>query len=219
MLGHRRGTAFGARWRPARAAVVCLTLIGGLLAPAVAQANYHPGEPPAVDPGEPTFAGSDTPVPAEPAAYNPGRSMLQAIYEADIKAGGTSYWFDRILARPFLSNADSTLMTRGRALYMYTHNPTMLGFGAGGTGANGGGGYAYRQPPTTGPARSLYTVAVAGDPLVEDTTQRVQYPSYFTSVFNRTGLSVRERSSSPTTTSRSPSSRSPTPAPTRCRPP
>jgi hypothetical protein len=193
VLGHRRGTASGPRWRPARAAVVCLTLIGGLLAPAAAQANYHPGEPPAVDPGEPTFTGSDTPIPAEPAAYNPSKSMLKAIYDADIKAGGTSYWFDRILARPFLSNQDSALMTRGRALYMYTHNPTLLGFGAGGTGANGGGGFAYRQPPTTGAPRSLYTVSVAGDPLVEDTTQRIQHPSYFTSVFNRTGLSVRER--------------------------
>src|SRR5437762_1137931 len=81
----------------------------------------------------------------------------------------------------------------GPALYMYTHNPTVLGFGAGGGGANGGGGYAYRQPPTTGAPRCLYTVSLAGDPLVEDTTQRVQYPSYFTSVFTRSGLSVRER--------------------------
>jgi len=192
-LGHRRGTAFGTHWRPAQVAVACLVLLGGLLGPAAADAHYQPGEPPAVDPGEPTFAGSDTPIPGEPAAYNPSRSMLRAIYDADIRAGGTSYWFDRILARPFLSNADSALMTRGRALYMYTHNPTVLGFGAGGGGANGGGGYAYRQPPTTGAPRSLYTVTVAGDALVEDTTQRVQYPSYFTSVFTRTGLSVRER--------------------------
>ncbi len=146
-----------------------------------------------IDPGEPTFTGSANPIPAEPAAFDPARSQLQAIFDADLAAGGTSYWFDRILARPFLSNADSALMTRGRALYMYTHNARALGFAAGGTGANGGGGYAYRQPPTTGPAVSLYTVAVAGDALVEDTTQRVQHPSYFTSVYTRTGLSVLER--------------------------
>ena len=121
----------------------------------VAGAHYQPGEPPAVNPGEPTFSGSADPVPAEPAAFDPSRSRLQAIFDADVAAGGTSYWFDRILARPFLSNSDSTLMTRGRALYMYTHNPRTIGFGAGGSGANGGGGYANRQPPTKAAPQSL----------------------------------------------------------------
>jgi hypothetical protein len=84
-------------------------------------------------------------------------------------------------------------MTRGRALYMYTHNPSILGFAARGTGANGGGGYAYRQPPTTGAPVSLYTVSLSGDPLTEDTSQRVQYPSYYSAVFNRSGLTVGEK--------------------------
>jgi hypothetical protein len=176
-----------------RTAAVCLVLAGALVLPGTAQAHYQPGEPPAVNPGEPTFTGSATPVPAEPAGFDPSRSRLQAIFDADVAAGGTSYWFDRILARPFLSNSDSTLMTRGRALYMYTHSPRVLGFGAAGSGANGGGGYAYRQPPTTSAPQSLYTIGVSGDPLVEDTAQRVQYPSYFSGVYTRAGLSVAEK--------------------------
>ena len=64
--------------------------------------------------------------------------MLQAIYEADLAAGGTSFWFDRVLERPFLLNQDSYLYTRGRALYMYTHRAGPLGFA---------GGYAYRERP------------------------------------------------------------------------
>ena len=172
----------------------CLTLVAALLWVAPASAGYQPGIPPEVDPGTPVFSGLADPVPAEPAALDPTKNTLRAIYEADLAAGGTSFWFDRILARPFAAAAgESTLFTRGRALYMYTHAPGTLGFAAGGTGANGGGGYAYRQPPTTGAPRSLYTIAVSGDPLAETTAQRVQYPSYFSAVFTRAGLSVAEK--------------------------
>ena len=182
----------GARLRKG-AALVLTFVVAFALSAGVARAHYQPGEPPAIDPGEPTFSGSANPIPAEPAAFDPSKSRLQAIFDADVAAGGTSYWFDRILERPFLSNGDSTLMTRGRALYMYTHQPRTLGFGAGGTGANGGGGYAYRQPPTTASPQSLYTLALSGDPLTEDTTQRVQYPSYYSGVYARPGLSVGEK--------------------------
>ena len=168
-------------------------LVASLALAAGAAGAAVPGEPPGIDPGEPTFTGSATPVPPEPASFQPGRGMLRAIYDADVAAGGTSYWFDRILARPYLSADDSALMTRGRALYMYTHDPGVLGFAAGGGGANGGGGYAYRQPPTTGAPRSLYTIGVSGGALTEDTAQQVQYPSYFSGVYTRPGLSVRER--------------------------
>src|SRR4051812_31994430 len=106
---------------------------------APARADYTPGIPPAVDPGTPVFAGLADPVPAEPAALTPGKSRLEAIYEADLAAGGTSFWMDRVLERPFLSNQDSYLYTRGRALYMYTHTAGTLGFA---------GGYAYRERPT-----------------------------------------------------------------------
>jgi len=141
-VGHLFGSTLRWNRRPlVRAAGTSLAVVASLLLSAgTAQAHYQPGEPPAIDPGEPTWVGSATPMPAEPASYDPGKNMLQAIYDADIAAGGTSFWFDRILARPFLSNGDSALMTRGRALYMYTHNARTIGFGAGGTGANGGGG-------------------------------------------------------------------------------
>jgi hypothetical protein len=178
---------------PLKTAALCLALVGNLVAAGAAQAHYQAADPASIDPGEPVFAGDANPVPAEPAPFDPAASRLRASYDADVAAGGTSYWFDRILARPFLSNADSALFTRGRALYMYTHNPRTLGFGAGGTGANGGGGYAYRQPPTTGTPQSLYTIAVSGGALTEDTSRRVQYPSHFSAVFTRPGLSVAER--------------------------
>jgi hypothetical protein len=178
---------------PLKAAALCLALVGNLLVAGAAQAQDRAAAAAGIDPGAPVFAGDADPIPAEPAPFDPSRSRLQAIYDADVAAGGTSYWFDRILARPFLSNGDSALFTRGRALYMYTHNPRTLGFGAGGTGANGGGGYAYRQPPTTAAPQNLYTIGVSGGALTEDTSRRVQYPSYFSAVFTRTGLSVAER--------------------------
>ena len=97
-------------------AVGAILAMGVAFGAAPANAVYQPGEPPNIDPGTPVFAGSATPVPAEPAAQDPTKNTLRSIYDADVAAGGTSYWFDRILARPFLSNSDSTLMTRGRAL-------------------------------------------------------------------------------------------------------
>jgi hypothetical protein len=179
---------------PLKTAVLCLTLVGSLLVPGTAQAGYQIADLSSPDPGEPVYTGDANPIPAEPAPFDPAGSRLRAIYDADVAAGGTSYWFDRILARPFLNNTagERTLMTRGRALYMYTHNPSVLGFAGQGTGPNGGGGYAYRQPPTTSVV-NLYTVGVSGTALTEDTTRRVQYPSYFSAAFTRPGLSVAER--------------------------
>src|SRR5262249_276467 len=119
--------------------------------------------------------------------------MLQAIFDAGVAGGGMSYWFDRILARPFSSGAGETsLYTRGRALYMYTHDPGVLGFAGRGQGANGGGGWAYRQPPAT-TVQNLYTIAVSGATLAEQTVQRIQYPSYFSSTFTAPGVSAAEK--------------------------
>jgi hypothetical protein len=166
---------------------VALALIGG-----TAGAHYTPGEPPGVDPGTPPWAGAANPIPAEPAAFDPSQNQLQSILDADVAAGGSSYWFDRILARPFSSADSNSLMTRGRALYMYTHQPSTLGFAGTGTGANGGGGYAYRQPPTTSVV-NLYTITVSGGGLAETTAQRMQFPSYYSALFTRAGLSVAEK--------------------------
>src|SRR5918992_5622395 len=148
--------------------------------PAAATAAGGPG---AVDPGTPTYSGSPAPVPPEPVAFDPARSALAAIHDADIAAGGTSYWVDRVLERPFLSSGDSHLYTRGRALYMYRHAAGTLGFG---------GGYAYRERPT-GANQSLFTVAVSGDPLTEDTALRKQSPSHWSSVHAAAGLRVEQR--------------------------
>jgi hypothetical protein len=158
-------------------------VVAAALWPASALAEYKPGIPPAVDPGTPVFAGAQDPVPGEPAPLQPGKSRLEAIYEADLAAGGTSFWIDRVLERPFLSNQDSALYTRGRALYMYTHSPGTLGFA---------GGYAYRERPT-GSNQSLYTLAISGATLSEATAQRRQYPSHWESTHTATGLSVEQR--------------------------
>ena len=158
-----------------------------------AQSRYEPGLPPNIDPGTPVFAGSPDPVPAEPVPFDPATNMLAKIYDADA-ANGDSFWFDRILERPFLSNQDSHLYTRGRALYMYTHAAGTLGFAGAGTGANGGGGFAYREviAPTV---TNLFTVTIPGVTLTEATAERKQYPSHWSSVHtsDAAGLRVAQR--------------------------
>src|SRR5215469_5159558 len=158
-----RPTIRGALHRlPVRLAIASLAA-ASLLIPATtpASAAYQPGEPAGVNPGTPPWTGQANPIPDPPASFDPTQSTLQQIFDADVAAGGTSYWFDRILARPFSPSDSRSLMTRGRALYMYTHDPSVLGFAGRGTGANGGGGYAYRQPPTTSVV-NLYTVTLSG---------------------------------------------------------
>jgi len=178
MQSHRKASA-----RRRRIALTAVAVLAASLFAAPGFAAYTPGIPAAVDPGDPTFAGSSTPVPAPPVSYDPTTSTLQAIYNADVAAGGTSYWFDRVLARPFLSSDSTSLYTRGRGLYMYAHTPATLGFA---------GGYAYRERPT-GASQNLYTVAISGVTLTENTAQRVQYPSYYTAQFTATGLTVTEK--------------------------
>jgi hypothetical protein len=191
----RRATVLGV------CAVLTATALFGAGSGTATAAPTTAAIPPAVDPGTPVFAGSGTPIPAEPAAYNPSQSMLQAIFNADVAAGGTSYWMDRILARPFSNGAGETqLLTRGRALFMYTHGPGKLGFATSSATDNGNGGqgngWAYRQPlapATPAVARDLYTVTVSGAALTENTAQRTQFPSYYNAVFTRAGLSVGEK--------------------------
>jgi hypothetical protein len=76
--------------------------------------------------GYPTFAGSPDPVPAEPAKWKPDRMMLR-LYEAE--RDGTDFWMDRLLARRGDDPAGDWLLTRGRALFMKTHDPDEVGFG------------------------------------------------------------------------------------------
>ncbi|HEX6684051.1 MAG TPA: LamG domain-containing protein, partial [Candidatus Limnocylindrales bacterium] len=166
-----------------RVLAALLTVALPLTSPAPAAADYRPGLPPGVDPSTPVFAGSPNPVPSEPVAFDPSNSMLRRIFDADVAAGGDSYWFDRVLERPFLSTQDSYLYTRGRALYMYTHNSAALGFG---------GGYAYRERPT-GNNQNLYTVTISDAALAETTADRKQYPSHWVSTHAAPGVSVAQR--------------------------
>ncbi|HMG25002.1 MAG TPA: hypothetical protein VK607_26880, partial [Kofleriaceae bacterium] len=129
--------------------------------------------------------------------------MLDRIYRADLQAGGESFWFDRMLERQAGGSGGNTLYTRGRALYMYTHNPAVLGFAGQGTGANiGGGGAAYREAIQVGGNNcqagpnalcNLYSVTVSDTPLTETTAERRQYPSYWSSVHTAGGLTVHQR--------------------------
>jgi len=179
-----------ARRRLAPALVAGLVVsLGAGLAPAQAQEDI----PPDVDPGTPTYVGLDDPVPDTPVAFDPRINMLEAIYDADAAAGGGSFWLDRVLERPAGGNGGNALYTKGRALYMYTHNPNTLGFAGQGTGANqGGGGFAYREAIATGNT-PLYTVTISGGALTEQTAERRQSPSYWSSVHTGGGLSVAQR--------------------------
>jgi len=94
------------------AALVASVLVSG--APAAAAQTI----------GFPTFSGPAVPQP--PVGYSTG-NMMQTIYNAE--SGGTDFWMDRLLARPGNDPAGTWLMTRGRGLFMKTHNPGTLGFG------------------------------------------------------------------------------------------
>ena len=161
------------------------------------------GIPAAVDPGTPTYSSTSTPIAREPVGFDPARSMLERIYRADLEAGGESFWFDRMLERQAGGSGGDALFTRGRALYMYTHNPAVLGFAGQGTGANvGGGGAAYREAIQTGDNNcqagpdatcNLYSVTVSGAAAIEVTAERRQYPSHWSSVHATEGLTVHQR--------------------------
>ena len=165
----------GTRLRTARLGVIVasvLLVLAGGAGPAVGES--HAAMPPGIDPGTPSYAASSVPLPAEPVRFDPRRSPLGAIFDADAARGGTSYWIDRVLERPFRSANDTALYTRGRALYMYTHDPATLGFA---------GGYAYRERPT-GRNQDMYTVALSDTTLTEDTAARKQYPSHWASTLH-----------------------------------
>ncbi len=143
----------------------------------------------------PKFYGSDDPMQtkANGVAYNPTQSYLANTFAKDQANGaGTDtdhdFWIDRILARTgntpngkdgkndagtySFDGADNNaiLFTRGRAAYMYTHEPSRLGFV---------GDAAYWDQ--TG--KDGFTVTVDGQSLTEDASQRKQTPSYFKTVF------------------------------------
>ncbi len=108
-----------------------------------------------------------------------------AIYEKDLANGGDSFYMDRILAREGVCNGNAgsngnadgnTFLTRGRALYMYTSSPSVIGFG---------GNTAYHQPLGRGNlVRVLFSNADGSLTTKEDTSKRVNAPSNWSSTYS-----------------------------------
>ncbi|WP_436763600.1 discoidin domain-containing protein [Streptosporangium sp. V21-05] len=115
--------------------------------------------------GFPTFSGPA--IPAPPVSYTPG-DMMRSIYDAE--SSGTDFWVDRLLARTGNDPAGTWLMSRGRAVFMKTHNPATLGFA---------GQVAYWESISD---NNAYTVAVTPGTFTEQVSQRRQVPSHWRSV-------------------------------------
>ncbi len=158
------------------------------LCPAVAVAA-PPGDTP-----YPVFTGGADPVPDERTGYHV-RNQLQAVFDADLAAGagsgtGDDFWFDRMLARtgnqPGGANGDANqyLFSRGRAVFMKTHQPGTVGFG---------GEVAYGEAISGG--QGAYTISASVDgaavSLSEDVAERKQTPSYWRGVFTSAGAGLR----------------------------
>ena len=113
------------------------------------------------------------------------KDIMMAIYKQDLANGGDSFYMDRILAREGVcsgnagsnGNADgNTFLTRGRALYMYTSSPSVIGFG---------GNTAYHQPLGRGDlVRVLFSNADGRLTTKEDTSKRVNAPSNWSSTYS-----------------------------------
>ncbi|HCT79041.1 MAG TPA: hypothetical protein DGT23_21265 [Micromonosporaceae bacterium] len=123
--------------------------------------------------GYPAFTGPA--VPAPPVGYTSG-SMMQAIYNAE--SGGTDFWMDRLLARPGNDPAGTWLMSRGRALFMKTHTPSVIGFG---------GQVAYWESINN---QSAYSIAITPGTWSEQASQRWQAPSHWRSVHTSGSLTA-----------------------------
>jgi hypothetical protein len=167
-------------------------VVVGLLLAALVQAPAH-AAPNAATP-YPVFTGSADPVPAERTGYHV-RNQLQAIFDADLAAGAgrstdNDFWIDRMLARtgdqPGGDNGDANqyLFSRGRAVFMKTHRPGVLGFG---------GEVAYIESIAGGQGAYTITVSAGGSDvtLTEDPAQRKQTPSYFRGVFGNQAAGLR----------------------------
>jgi hypothetical protein len=173
-----------------RAALTAGLLLAGLVSIPAAAASAAPnsGTP------YPVFTGSADPVPDERTGYH-ARNQLQAVFDTDVAAGAgnstdNDFWIDRMLARtgntPGGSNGDANqyLFSRGRAVFMKTHQPGTLGFG---------GEVAYIESIAGGQGAYSVTASINGADvtLTEDAAQRKQTPSYWRSVFNNTGAGLR----------------------------
>ncbi|BBH70584.1 carbohydrate-binding protein [Actinoplanes sp. OR16] len=165
-----------------------LLLAGLVSVPAAVQAAPNAGTP------YPVFTGSADPVPDERTGYH-ARNQLQAVFDADVAAGAgnstdNDFWIDRMLARtgntPGGSNGDANqyLFSRGRSVFMKTHQPGTLGFG---------GEVAYIESIAGGQGAYTITASIGGAEvrLTEDAAQRKQTPSYWRGVFTSAAAGLR----------------------------
>ncbi|GIF18423.1 hypothetical protein Ate02nite_11530 [Paractinoplanes tereljensis] len=125
--------------------------------------------------GYPTFSGSA--IPAPPVAMTTGNTM-QAIYNAE--SGGTDFWMDRLLARVGNDPAGTWLMSRGRAVFMKTHTPSVLGFG---------GTVAYWESIND---QAAFTVTAGSGTWTEQVASRWQAPSHWKSVHTNGSLRINQ---------------------------
>jgi len=170
--------------------LTALAVVAAGLIP-VAAAAVPGDETPQSSLGMPEFTGSDTPVPATGVDYGPS-PYLQRVFDADLAAGagsapGQDFWMDRMLARtgPMFDGTENLVaFTRGRAVFMKTHQPTRLGWD---------GDVAYWESLGGGGAFT-FTVQADGQAvtLTEQASQRRQTPSYFQSVFTGGGLRLTQ---------------------------
>ena len=164
-------------------AVVLSLLPAGVLKASAAEA------PVALDIGYPTFKNTELldevyDLSKLGVSYSE-KDIMMAIYKQDLANGGDSFYMDRILAREGVcsgnagsnGNADgNTFLTRGRALYMYTSSPSVIGFG---------GNTAYHQPLGRGDlVRVLFSNADGSLTTKEDTSKRVNAPSNWSSTYS-----------------------------------
>ncbi|XVU21242.1 OmpL47-type beta-barrel domain-containing protein [Actinoplanes sp. CA-054009] len=173
------------RLRAALAAGLFLTFLSPI---AAAEAAPNTGTP------YPVFKGDADPVPDERTGYHV-RNQLQGIFDADVAAGAgnstdSDFWVDKMLARagnqPGGSNGDANqyLFSRGRAAFMKTHTPGVIGFG---------GELAYIESIAGGQGGYTITASVNGADVTftEDAAQRKQTPSYWRSVFTSTAAGLK----------------------------
>lgn len=174
-----------AHQRPGRAIAKAIT--GGIITASFLTGTVAVASPavaaPNSDLGYPVFTGSPDPVPATGVTYD-AHNELGAIFANDVAAGAGSspdhdFWFDRMLVRTGTDGSfgdnNQWLFSRGRAAFMKSHDPSVLGFG---------GDVAYWESISGKEAYSI-ALSVNGAPvtLTEKTDERKQTPSYWRSVF------------------------------------
>jgi len=155
--------------RPRRLAFALTTVLAaGVLIPTPAPAYA------AQTIGYPSFSGTSS-IPAPPVAMTTGDTM-QAMYDAE--KSGTDFWMDRLLARTGNDPAGTWLMSRGRAVFMKTHDPAVLGFG---------GQVAYWESISN---QAAFTVTAGSGSWSETVASRWQAPSYWKSTHTSGSLRI-----------------------------